>query len=166
MATLVLNASYEPLGVIQVRRAVGLVLDDRAEIVVANGTLRAAAVAVDLPAVIRLRSYVRVPYRRPVVTRHGVLARDGHRCGYCGARATTVDHIMPTSRGGARRSWDNLVAACVRCNGRKGNRTPAEAGLQLRTEPRIPTGREPWVVCRVHRAGRPVDDLWRPYLAA
>ncbi len=68
----------------------------------------------------------------------GVLARDSRRCGYCGGHATTVDHVLPRSRGG-RNSWTNTVAACEGCNGRKDDRTPAEAGMVLRTEPTAPS---------------------------
>ncbi|HET9517230.1 MAG TPA: HNH endonuclease, partial [Actinoplanes sp.] len=68
----------------------------------------------------------------------GVLARDRRTCAYCGGHATTIDHVLPRSRGGAN-SWTNTVAACERCNGRKGDRTPAEAGLRMRTEPKAPS---------------------------
>lgn len=93
------------------------------------------------PKVLILVKYVKIAadvlYRPPHVTRKGVLRRDRHRCGYCGASANTVDHVLPHSRGG-QMSWNNLVAACRACNGRKGNRTPEEAKMPLRARPYVP----------------------------
>lgn len=93
------------------------------------------------PKVLILVKYVKIAadilYRPPEVTRKGVLRRDERRCGYCGGHANTVDHVLPHSRGGAM-SWDNLVAACLKCNGRKGNRTPEEAKMPLRIRPYFP----------------------------
>jgi 5-methylcytosine-specific restriction endonuclease McrA len=94
-----------------------------------------------MPRVVRLVRYVVTKWRYtagPAWSRSGVLARDGHRCGYCGGEATTVDHVTPASRGG-RNTWLNTVAACGGCNQRKGDRTPAEAGMVLRTKPSAPT---------------------------
>src|SRR5690349_4795487 len=104
---LVLNATFEPLAVVPLRRAVVLVLADKADVVErSGGQWRSAGAAVDVPAVIRLRRYVRVPYRaRAPLTRHGLMARDGWRCQYCTARAATVDHVVPRSRGGRHR-WE------------------------------------------------------------
>jgi 5-methylcytosine-specific restriction endonuclease McrA len=93
------------------------------------------------PKAVRLVQYVVTKWRYtggPAWSRPGVVARDGHRCGYCGGTATTVDHILPRSRGG-RNSWLNTVAACGGCNQRKGDRTPAEARMPLRTTPHAPT---------------------------
>jgi 5-methylcytosine-specific restriction endonuclease McrA len=94
-----------------------------------------------VPRVLRLVTYVVTRWRfssGPAWTRRGVLLRDGHRCAYCGCAATTVDHILPVSRGG-RNTWLNTVAACDRCNQRKDDRTPAEAGMALRIVPPAPT---------------------------
>ena len=82
------------------------------------------------PRVLRLVRYVKTAFqyaRSPAWSKRGVLRRDGHRCGYCHGRAETVDHLLPQSRGG-RNSWLNTVAACMRCNHLKANRTPGEAG--------------------------------------
>ncbi|MDZ7734036.1 MAG: HNH endonuclease [Acidimicrobiia bacterium] len=98
---LVLNASYEPLSVVSGRRAVILVLGDKADLVRATGhELHSERLVVALPSVIRLRYYVRVPYRRGIaLSRRGVFARDGHRCQYCGSQADSLDHVVPRSRG-------------------------------------------------------------------
>ncbi|MGX8905385.1 HNH endonuclease [Streptomyces netropsis] len=142
--TLVLNASFEPLATVSLRRAVVLVMQDKAVVEQAHPGLRirASAVEVPVPRVIRLSRYVRVPFRRQAPwTRRGVLVRDRHRCAYCGRRATTVDHVMPRSRGGAD-SWLNTVAACAEDNHRKADRTPEQAGMRLLTRPFEPTPSE------------------------
>ncbi|MFC7221370.1 HNH endonuclease [Streptomyces polyrhachis] len=139
--TLVLNASFEPLSTVSLRRAVVLVMQDKAVIEQEHAGLRirAANVEMAVPRIIRLCRYVRVPFRqRAPWSRRGVLVRDRHRCAYCGRRATTVDHVLPRSRGGAD-SWLNTVAACAADNHRKADRTPQEAGMQLLTQPFEPT---------------------------
>jgi 5-methylcytosine-specific restriction endonuclease McrA len=158
---LILNATFEPLAVVPLRRAVVLVLSDKADVVeLSGGEWHSATAAVAVPAVIRLRRYVRVPYRaRAPLTRNGLMARDGGRCQYCAERATTVDHVMPRSRGGRHR-WENVVAACGRCNTRKADRTLAELGWSLPRRPTAPTGRA-WLVLGVAT----VDPRWEPYLA-
>ncbi|MER7819543.1 HNH endonuclease [Streptomyces sp. NPDC096153] len=139
--TLVLNASFEPLSTVTLNRAVVLVLQDKAVVEQAHPALRVRAAAVELPVprVIRLCRYVRVPFRRQAPwSRRGVLVRDQHRCAYCGKRATTVDHVVPRSRGGAD-SWLNTVASCAEDNHRKADRTPEQAGMPLLHEPFVPT---------------------------
>ncbi|MEW2520728.1 HNH endonuclease [Actinacidiphila alni] len=139
--TLVLNASFEPLSTVSLRRAVVLVMQDKAVVEQAHPGLRirAAAVEVPVPQVIRLCRYVRVPFRqRAPWSRRGVLVRDRHRCAYCGRRATTVDHVQPKSRGGGD-TWLNTVAACGEDNQRKADRTPEQAGMRLLTRPFEPT---------------------------
>lgn len=136
---LVLNATYEPLGIVSSRRAVLLVLDTKAELLHATEQVyRAATMTVPEPAVVRLVRYVHVPrICRVAVNRRTVFARDGGRCQYCGAAAENLDHIMPRSKGGPH-TWENVVAACRRCNTRKEDRLPHEAGMVLRSVPRAP----------------------------
>jgi 5-methylcytosine-specific restriction endonuclease McrA len=139
--TLVLNASFEPLSTVTLRRAVVLVMQDKAVVEQEHPGLRIRAAAVDLPVpqVIRLCRYVRVPFRRRAPwSRRGVLVRDRHRCAYCGRRATTVDHVMPRSHGGGD-TWLNTVAACTDDNRRKADRTPEQAGMRLLSKPFEPT---------------------------
>lgn len=112
MRTLVLNAGYEPLAVVSFKRALVLVMNEKAVVVerIEEDPVWAAAGTYDRPAVIILTRYVRVPgARRVPVTRRGVLRRDAHRCGYCGKAASTIDHVLPRSRGG-KDTWENLVA--------------------------------------------------------
>src|SRR3978361_1835467 len=138
---LVLNATYEPLCVVSQRRAIVLVLTAKAVVVEGGeGGLRSPTRRVDIPAVVRLSRFVRVPYRADVpLTRKGVLARDGHRCAYCGAPATSLDHVIPRCRGGPP-SWGDVVAPCARCNHTKADRSVADMGWRLRSLPRAPSG--------------------------
>jgi 5-methylcytosine-specific restriction endonuclease McrA len=137
--SLVLNATSQPLAVVPARRAVVLVLKDKADIVHSNGVVfHSERIELPAPSVVRLRYFVKVPYRaQAALTRRAVFARDGWVCQYCGNAAENVDHVIPKSRGGLH-SWDNVVAACRRCNSRKENRMPADAGLKLFREPFVP----------------------------
>src|ERR671924_1625876 len=137
--SLVLNGSFEPLAVVTARRAVVLVLKEKAEILESNGMVfRSEKLAIPAPSVVRLQYFVRVPYRaRASLTRRAVFARDEWTCQYCGRPAENVDHVIPRSRGGEH-VWENVVAACRRCNSRKENRLPDEVGIHLRREPFAP----------------------------
>lgn len=145
MSCLALNASYEPLMIVPARRAIRLVLDEKAEILEqdARRAFRTVRTAHPCPLVIRLVRYVQVPRRfRRQVTNTFLFARDGYACQYCGRHKRelrsreflTRDHVLPISRGGGN-SWENVVTACSSCNHRKGNRLPREAGLRLATRP-------------------------------
>jgi 5-methylcytosine-specific restriction endonuclease McrA len=162
---LVLNASYEPINVCNVRRATVLVLKERAEIIEhGDGPLRSERLSLERPCVIRLVRYVRIPrdVHRRKITRKAVLARDAWTCQYCGTQAggLTVDHVIPRSRGGES-VWENIVASCAPCNRKKGNLTPREASMHPRSHPRPPG---PTVFIRLASPRIPV--AWRPYLVA
>lgn len=160
---LVLNATYEPLSVVPARRATVLVLRQKAVVLEAQGaSFRSEHLIVEVPSVVRLNRFVRVPYGRSVpLTRNAVFARDNHQCQYCAGPAESIDHVIPRSRGGEH-TWENVVAACRRCNLRKGNRLPEEADFRLAKRPRQPS-RHGWVYAR---AGPQVDPLWQSYLFA
>jgi len=142
-SVLVLNATYEPLSIVSIRRAVVLLLKEKAEVLeAAENALRAQDVAIPVPLVIRMVYYVRIPHSTMLpLSRRTVMARDQYTCQYCGAtpiRAElTIDHIMPRSRGGVT-DWDNVVVACRSCNQKKGNRTPREAQMQIMRPPQRP----------------------------
>ena len=157
---LVLNASFEPLSVVSPRRAALLVLAEKAAMLAPSGrTLRSERVEVDVPSVVRLHRYVRVPYgRRAALNRRTVFARDGDRCQYCGAPAQSLDHVVPRAKGG-RHSWENVVAACSPCNTRKGDRLLGETSLTLRRPPVAPVGMA-WVAIAVGT----VPESWTPFL--
>jgi 5-methylcytosine-specific restriction endonuclease McrA len=160
-SALVLNATYEPLSIVSVRRAVCLVLADKADLLHDDGTeLHAARMSVHTPIVIKLRYMVKVPYhRRTALSRRAVFARDDYRCQYCGGVADSIDHVVPRSRGG-RHEWENVAAACRPCNLGKRDRTPDEAGMRLLRPCRVPRTTA-WVVVSVSR----VPDAWMPYLS-
>ena len=163
MRTLVLNAGYEPLAVVSFKRAIVLVMNQKATIVAADQAhpVWATTGSWDRPSVIILTRYVHLPRSRSLpVSRRGVLRRDDHRCAYCGRTANTIDHVQPRSRGGLD-SWDNLVACCLRCNNIKSDRTPAEMGWDLLFHPKIPIGSS-WVVRGVERPLPQWDEFLAP----
>jgi 5-methylcytosine-specific restriction endonuclease McrA len=148
MGCLALNASFEPLTILPLRRALRLVIDRKAEILeVDQGRVfRSATTELPCPVVIRLVSYVHVPRKfRRQVTNTFLFARDRYRCQYCGRHRgelrgrefMTRDHVVPVPRGGAN-DWGNVVTACSPCNNRKGNRLPSETGLKLLAVPGEP----------------------------
>lgn len=160
--TLVLNAGFEPLAIVSFKRALVLVMSEKAVVVARDDDhpVLGTSGEWDRPSVILLSRYVRVPSGRAVpVSRRGVLRRDDSRCAYCGAHASTIDHVLPRSRGG-KDSWENLVACCLRCNNVKGDRTPHEMGWKLRFTPRPPHGTA-WLVRGVERA----QPQWQEFLA-
>ncbi|MDH4148039.1 MAG: HNH endonuclease, partial [Acidimicrobiia bacterium] len=130
---LVLNASYEPLGIVSSRRAIVLSLAGKADVLhETDEVMRSEHRTVGVPSVVRLRYFVRVPFQRRItMSRRAVLFRDAGRCQYCSRDADSIDHVVPRSRGGTH-SWDNVVAACRRCNLAKGNRLLDETTLVLR----------------------------------
>ncbi len=156
---LVLNASHQPLAVVSARRAVVLVLKEKAEVLATNGMVfRSERASIEAPSVVRLRYFVRVPYRAQApLTRRAVFARDDWTCQYCGAPAENLDHVIPRSKGGEH-SWENVVAACRRCNSRKENRRPEDAGLRLARRPVAPA--DGFLLS----LGR-LEPEWEPFLA-
>lgn len=160
---LLLNQDYRALAVCSVERAMVLVILQKAEMVEVDAArrLHSAHASFPWPSIVRLKGYVRVPYRRIMLTRRNILRRDNHECQYCGSRdRLTLDHVHPKSRGGPD-TWENLVAACVPCNNRKGNRTPEEVGLSLSRKPFRPSH-----VMYLRDFLGSLDDAWKPYLYA
>lgn len=155
-----LNASFQPLCVVPVRRALVLALKEKADVIHTNGHIfRSESLELRAPSVVKLRYFVKVPYRaRASLSRRAVFVRDDHTCQYCGRAAENVDHIVPRSKGGAH-TWDNVVAACRACNSRKENKSPADVGMRLRRPPRPPHDRV-WIMVAVES----MDPQWEPYL--
>jgi 5-methylcytosine-specific restriction endonuclease McrA len=164
-SVLVLNKGYMAVHVISVRRAFCLLFKDLAEVVTLDDGrylthnfqswrevseararfkdpdddyIRTIHFEIQVPRVIRLLTYDRLPRTKVKFNRRNIFARDGNRCQYCGKRFPTgelsLDHVMPRSRGGGT-DWENIVCACVKCNVRKGGRTPTEAGMKLTKTP-------------------------------
>jgi 5-methylcytosine-specific restriction endonuclease McrA len=160
---LLLNATFEPLTALPLRRAVVLVVCGKAEVVHGDSSglvLHSSTASVLVPSVIRLSTYVRVPYRgRVPLTRAGLMHRDRYRCAYCGGRAETIDHVVPRSRGGPH-TWQNCVACCAKCNHRKADKLLSELGWRLRVVPNAPRGPHWRLLAGVADA----DPLWLQYL--
>ena len=163
-SVLLLNATYEPLNVVSVRRAIILLLKEKAEVLEATDQrIRSERLSLPTPLVIRLVYYVRVPRRLNIpVTRRTVMMRDNYTCQYCGAQPgksnLTVDHVIPKVRGGTM-IWGNVVCACKVCNVRKGARTPREARMRLRATPERPR-----YVAMVVLSNSPAHQAWTKYL--
>jgi len=158
---LVLNQDYRALTITSVQRAIVLVLLQKAELVEAESDryVRSPSTHIPWPSIVRLKAFVRVPYKRIMLTRKNVMRRDRGRCQYCGSKdRLTIDHVFPKSRGG-KDTWENLVAACVPCNNRKGDRTPEEAGYELARKPFRPS-----YVMYIRDFVGTMDDTWKPYL--
>ena len=156
---LVLNVSEQPLAVVPARRAVVLVLKEKADVVASNGLVfHSERLEIAAPSVVRLKYFVHIPYRaHAALTRRAVFARDHWTCQYCGKAAENVDHVIPRSVGGGH-IWENVVAACRRCNSKKENRLPQDAGLRLARQPFVPSDGFRLSL------GRPEPE-WEPFLS-
>jgi 5-methylcytosine-specific restriction endonuclease McrA len=138
IGVVVLNTDNTALHTVSVQHAIRMLIREVAIVEEAHEDRRIGPYP--WPVVLRLVRYVKTAFRyarTPAWSKRGVLRRDLHTCGYCGDAASTVDHLVPQSRGG-RNTWVNTVAACTRCNHRKANRTPGEAGMVLRLMPTVP----------------------------
>ncbi len=160
---LILNASFEPLHVCSLKRAVALLMHEVAERVEdGDKVLRSVNRDFPVPSVIRLRRFVKRPFRQRVAfNRRNLFKRDDHTCQYCGTRSNdlTLDHVLPRSRGGPT-NWDNVVACCKRCNARKRDRTPDEAGMALQRRPYAPR----FIFSSAYGVLPDIDPIWEKYL--
>jgi len=158
--TLVLNTTYEPLGVVGERRGLILILNQRAcSVVNSERLITYSKGSIALPAVIRLNKFVKIPYRQEVpLSRRAIFARDNHRCVYCGATASSIDHVVPKSRGGGH-VWENVVSACHKCNHDKDDLSLQDLGWKLKYKPKKPMG----VTWRILGSNKP-HPVWVPYL--
>jgi len=160
---LVLNATFEPLHISSIKRAVTLLLMEIAERVEDSADfIHSPSVTFAVPSVVRLRRYIKRPPRHKVAfNRKNVLRRDGGICQYCGSTGgdMTLDHVMPRSRGG-RTEWENIVTCCKRCNAKKRDRTPQEARIRLIREPFAPR----YFFTAQGGLLPAVDPAWRKYL--
>jgi 5-methylcytosine-specific restriction endonuclease McrA len=140
-AVLVLNASFEPIHVCSTRRAIGLILTDKATLVMnGRGIIRSVNNSFPKPSVIRLEKMIHRPKPRTLLNRREIFRRDNHTCQYCGKHtpALTIDHVIPRHKGGLH-NWNNVVAACASCNHHKGGKSPEEVGMHLLKVPREPS---------------------------
>lgn len=158
---LILNQNYEPLNVCGVRRALLLVLGQKAQALeLGEGECRSVSETFAIPSVIRLLYMVKRPLFTRRLSRREVFWRDQFTCQYCGkqTRELTLDHVVPRVLNGPH-TWENVVAACVPCNHRKAGRTPAQARMRLQRDP-LPPKANPYY----HLMHRPLPDEWSVYL--
>lgn len=159
---LVLNANYEPINVCNTRRAMGLILSGKADMVAnGRGYIHTVNQVFPRPSVIRLEYMIRRPRLRVKLTRREVFRRDDYTCQYCGRRTAdlTVDHVLPRHLGG-QHTWTNVVTACQACNHRKGGRRLSEAHMTLLRAPQEPPSSAVYIFERHLRDNRE----WEPYL--
>ena len=187
---LVLNRHYSAIRVIDARRAFVLLAKEIAEVIaVEDGSyvsypfttwtelsefrkqfeekdhdwVRTARISIAVPKIVRVLAFDRLPREQVKLNRRNIYARDANRCQYCGktfpTRELTLDHVKPRVQGGGN-SWTNLVCACVKCNARKGGRTPEQAGVRLVREPVKPK-RNPAISLRL---GSPKYESWKAFL--
>lgn len=162
---LLLNLSYEPLKVINWKKAITLLCLGKVEVIEEYGRdIRSVSMTIRLPSVVRLLRMVKRPKRPVRFSRQNIYARDRYRCQYCGSRfpteELTYDHVLPRSRGG-KTEWENIVTCCVACNRKKGGKTPEEARMHLIRKPVRPT----WVpALRITIGIKEVPTTWRDYL--
>ena len=159
---LVLNASYEPLNITTWRRATVLMLKGKAESLEEDPNYKLRHDTL-LPTVIRLRHFVRVPYRELPLTRKNIIQRDNNCCQYCGSIGgkLSIDHVLPRSRGGSD-EWSNVTTACLPCNVMKGNQTPQEAGMPLKRIPFKPLSNMSFEASKQINSGR--YKAWSKYV--
>ena len=159
---MILNQSYEPLTVCNIKKAIVLIYLGKAELVVQDKRkeLRSVSKTFPWPSIIRLSQFITLPYKRVVLTRKNILRRDEYKCSYCGRGdlPLTIDHVVPKSKGGID-SWDNLVCACTLCNNKKGDRTPVEANMILLNRPFKPSH-----IMFIKNVVGKLDENWKPYL--
>ena len=158
---LVLNQGYEPLMVIGAKRAIILLLNEKVDSLENyREKIHSTYISLPLPSVIKLKHYARIRRKEIVLSRNNILKRDNHTCQNCGIRSVpkTIDHIIPRQRGGDD-SWYNLVAACVRCNTVKRNRSPRQAKMKLMKKSRKPT-----MILLLQKFVKQFQTSWRPYL--
>lgn len=159
---LLLNSSYEPLNICSWKRAVVLILKGKA--VEVEHAEQPVGAGKNLPLVIRLLYYVKIPHKEIPLTRRNVMHRDNYRCQYCGKRSDlTIDHVVPRSKGG-KDTWENVVVACLRCNIHKGSKSPAEAGLQLDRKPCKPFNFVNFELSKQREQGTKGFQNWRKYM--
>jgi len=159
--SLVLNVTFQAISIVSARRALMLVLMDKAESVHEGDDLvRSESLEVAVPSVVRLRYFVHVPYRRPGMNGRTVLARDDFTCQYCAGLAECIDHVHPRSRGGGD-NWENVVACCRSCNVRKGDRLLVDLPMRLARQPFTPD-----VLAVTARGRGAVPAEWAQYLPA
>lgn len=159
---LVLNQNYEPLSITKAKRAIILLYIGKAEMIEKYDgyAVHSVSQSFPLPSVVRLIYYIKAPRKAVALTRKNIIKRDRHTCQYCGTKKgpMTTDHVIPKKFGG-KDSWENLVCACLKCNNKKGDRSPEEANMSLIKKPK-----KPHFFSIVHSFIEIPDMKWKQYL--
>ena len=158
---LLLNQSYQPLMTLGAKRAIVLSFTEKVEVLERyTDKVRSVNLSIFMPSVIRLRDYVRFNNKKIPLNRKNILKRDNHICQYCDSKSNfmTIDHIIPKDKGG-RDSWENLVAACVPCNTKKGNKLLKDTSMFLSRKPKSPS-----FLFNIQSDLSHSQDSWKPYL--
>lgn len=159
---LVLNANFEPINICSTRRAVGLIVLERASLVLnGRGIIRTVNQEFPKPSIIRLQHMVHCPRPTVHLTRKEVFRRDNYTCQYCGKRSDelTIDHVLPKHLGGSQ-VWENIVTACPRCNHLKGGRTLEMTNMHLLHEPKAPPASMEYIFGKHLQQ----NDGWEPFI--
>jgi len=162
---LLLNITYEPLKIINWKKAITLLCLGKVEVIEEyDHEIHSVSFSIRLPSVVRLLKLIKRPKNLIKFSRQNIYGRDRYKCQYCGrhfaSEELTYDHVLPKSRGG-RTEWENIVTCCVDCNRRKGGRTPEEAAMRLVRKPARPS----WIpALRITIGFQRVPDTWRDYL--
>ena len=162
---LVLNDNYQPLNITNACRALGMLYGGKAHVILSDSKVfHSERMAIELPSVVRLNHHVRRPMPILRVSRRSIFARDHYTCQYCGSRNVplTIDHVVPKERGGGD-DWTNLVCCCTKCNNKKGNQMPEDAGLRIRRRPFRPKF-IPYISYTKFLSAA-ANPAWRQYLA-
>ena len=163
--TLVLSQSYEPIKIVSWQRAITLLFLGKVEVIEQyDRDIKTTALLIKIPAVVRLLNAFRRHKKPTKFSRVNIYGRDGYACQYCGVKkaiaSLTYDHVMPRAQGG-KTTWTNIVTACMECNRKKANRTPAQAGMRLLKVPVQPTT-SPVLIVTISKTS--VPDAWHDYL--
>ncbi|MBS1249989.1 MAG: hypothetical protein MAG431_01578 [Chloroflexi bacterium] len=159
---LVLNGNYAPINVCTTRRAMGLIVVGKANLVLdGRGVIRTVSKKFPKPSVIRLREIVKLPRPQVKLNKKEIFRRDNYRCQYCGKHShdLTVDHIVPQRLGGES-TWKNLITACAKCNHKKGGQTLQQSGLKLQSVPRQPPSSAKYIFKNYLRQ----YEEWEPFI--
>lgn len=159
---LVLNGNYAPINICTTRRAMGLILIGKANLVMdGRGIVRTVSKTFPKPSIIRLHHVIKRPRPCVKLSKREIFRRDQFRCQYCGqlAKNLTVDHVLPQHLGG-KSNWSNLVTACATCNHQKGGYTLKHSGLKLRKKPQQPPGSAVYLF----RKYLNIYQEWEPYI--
>ena len=158
---LLLNQSYQPLMTVGAKRAIILSFTDKVEVLERyKDEVHSVSLSIFIPSVLRLKDYVRFNQKRIPLSRKNILKRDAHICQYCKSKTNsmTVDHVIPKDKGGID-SWENLVAACIPCNTKKGNKLLKDIDMDLLKKPKVPS-----ILFNLQNDLSNAQNSWKPYL--